>query len=147
MREKILTAILSPKIDTATLTLRQLNWWLGRWGGGEVERRFDQLDLRVIKNLEILLLNAANGELHVGHGYLSDALSSYIEGDVDQARLKVQLLMIPDMINTAFDGSIKRVITLRTLTDAMKIHKGMLSEMDKLLKIYFTFPVTNATAE
>ena len=56
---------------------------------GEVERRFDQPDLRVIKDLEKLLLSAANGELHVGEGYLSDALSSYIEGDVDQARLKV----------------------------------------------------------
>ena len=117
---------------------------------GEVERRFDQPDLRIIKDLEILLLNAANGELHEGQGCLSEALSSYIEGDIDQARLKIQLLMIPDMIKTAFNGSIKKVTTLRTLTDAMnksEIYKGMLSEVDKLLKVYFTFPVTSATAE
>lgn len=69
-----------------------------------VVERFDQPDLRY---LEILLLHTVNGELHAGQGYLSDALSSYIKGDVDQARLKVQLLMIPDMIKTAFDGSIK----------------------------------------
>lgn len=43
---------------------------------GEVERRFDQPDLRIIKDLEIPLLNAANGELHEGQGYLSEALSS-----------------------------------------------------------------------
>ena len=73
---------------------------------GEVERRFDQPDLRIIKDLEILLLNVANGELHVGQGYLSEA-PSYIEGDIDQACLKIQLLMIPDMIKTAFDRSIK----------------------------------------
>ena len=115
---------------------------------GEVERRFDQPDLCVIKDLEVLLLSAANGEL--GEGYTSDALSSYIEGDVDQPRLKVQLKMIPDMIKTAFDGSIKKVTTMRTLTDAMnksEIYKRMLSEVDKLLKIYLTFPVTSATAE
>ena len=58
--------------------------------------------------------------------------------------------MIPGMIKTAFDGSIKKVTTLRTLTDAMnksEIYKGMLSEVDKLLKVYFMFPVTSATAE
>ena len=115
---------------------------------GEVERRFDQPDLCIIKDLEVLLLSAANGEL--GEGYTSDALSSYIVGDVDQPRLKVQLKMIPDMIKTAFDGSIKKVTTVRTLTDAMnksEIYKRMLSEVDKLLKIYLTLPVTSATAE
>lgn len=58
--------------------------------------------------------------------------------------------MIPDMIKTAFDGSIKKVTIMRTLTDAMnksEIYKGMLGEVDKLLKMYFTFPVTSATAE
>lgn len=42
------------------------------------------------------------------------------------------------------------VTTLRTLIDAMnrnEIYKGMLSEVDKLLKIYFTFQVTSTTAE
>lgn len=28
-----------------------------------------------------------------------------------------------------------------------EIYKGMLSEVDKLLKVYFTFPVTSATAK
>ena len=28
-----------------------------------------------------------------------------------------------------------------------KIYKGMLSEIDKVLKMYFTFPVTTSTAE
>ena len=58
--------------------------------------------------------------------------------------------MIPDMIKTAFDGSIKKVTIMRTLTDVInnsEIYKGMLSEVDKLLKMYFTFPVTSATAE
>ena len=110
---------------------------------GEVERRFDQPDLRVIKDLEALLLSAANSELGQGC-MLSEAPTSFLNGDVDQSRLEIQLLMIPDMIKTAFDGSIKKVTTMRTLNE---IYKGMLSEVDKLLPIYFTFPVTSATAE
>ena len=109
----------------------------------KIPRRYDR------GGLEVLLVSAANGELEQGH-QIPEALSSYMEADVDQACLKVQLLMIPDMIKTAFDGSIRKVTTIRTLADAMnksEIYKGMLSEVDKLLKLCFTFPVTSATAE
>ena len=64
----------------------------------EVEQR--KTDLHIIKELELLLLSAANGE----QLQIPEALSSYMKGDVDQARLKIQLLMIPDMIKTVFDG-------------------------------------------
>ena len=50
------------------------------------------------------------------------------------------------MIKTAFDGSVKKVTIMRTLRDAMnksEVYRGMLSGVDKL---YFTFPVTSATA-
>ena len=57
--------------------------------------------------------------------------------------------MIPNLIKTAFADNniitIKKVTNVRTITDAMnqsEIYKGMLNEVDKLLKIYFTFPVT-----
>ena len=116
---------------------------LGTESGSKQET---QPDLHIIKDLELLLLSAANGEQF----QIPEALSSYMEGDVDQACLKTQLLMIPDMIKTAFDGSIKKVTIMRTLTGAMnksEIYKDMLSEVDKLLKIYFTFPVTSATAK
>ena len=59
--------------------------------------------------------------------------------------------MLSDMIKTAFSSTeIKRVTTLRTITDAMNesdVYKKMLGEVDKPLKIYFTFPVTTSTAE
>ena len=45
---------------------------------GEVEQRFDQTDLHIIKDLELLLLSAANGEQF----QIPEALSSYMEGDV-----------------------------------------------------------------
>ena len=52
---------------------------------GEVEQRFDQTDLHIIKDLELLLLRAANGQRF----QILEALSSYMEGDVDQAPLKI----------------------------------------------------------
>ena len=58
--------------------------------------------------------------------------------------------MVQDMIKTAMDGSIKKTTNLRTIAQAMdksNIFKNMLSEIDKLLKIYFTIPITSATAE
>ena len=105
---------------------------------GHLEKLYLSLDLHIIKDLELLLLSAANGEQF----QIPEALSSYMEGDTDHARLKIQLLMILDMIKTAFDGSIKNVTIMRTLRDAMnknEIYKGMLSGVDKVLKMYCTF--------
>ena len=48
---------------------------------GEVERRFNQPDINTIKDLEVLLLRAANGEEY----QIPESLSSYIEGDIDQS--------------------------------------------------------------
>ena len=114
---------------------------------GEVERRFEQPDFAVIENLESSLIRTANGESVV----LGESLLRYLEGDIAKDRFITQLPLIPDMIKTAFVQSpIKKVTTLRTIADAMnksEIYKGMLSEIHKVLKIYFTFPVTTSTAE
>ena len=45
---------------------------------------------------------------------------------------------------------VKIVTNVRTIVQAMierHIHKGMLLEVDKLLKLYLTFPVTPSTVE
>ena len=113
----------------------------------EVKRRFDQSDIQLIQDVETLLLTSANGT--VTHT-LSDALVRFFEGDVDAERLKVQLGMLPDMIKTALNGSIKRVTNVRTIADAMmqsEIYQNMLCEVNKVLLLYFTFPVTTSTAE
>lgn len=55
------------------------------------------------------------------------------------------------MIKNAFQNvSIKSVTNVRTIAEGMNkstIYKKMLGEVDKVLKIYFTVPVTTATAE
>ena len=58
--------------------------------------------------------------------------------------------MIPTLITTALDGTVKKVTNIRTIADAMEksnVYKNLLTEVDKLLRIYFCFPVTSATAE
>ena len=58
--------------------------------------------------------------------------------------------MLPDLIKAAFDNSVKEVVNIRTIANAMlesHVYQRMLTEIDKLLVLYFTFPVTTSTAE
>ena len=116
---------------------------------GEVERRFLQADIQLISEVETTLLEFSNERMTAS---LPPSLQMYISEEFDLEKLKIQLSMIPDMLRTAFDNTsgIKEVTSVRTIATAMnksEIYKGMLQEVDKLLKLYFTFPVTTATAE
>lgn len=111
----------------------------------EVKRRFDQSDICLIRDFENLLLVCANNQNPVDLS--SQTLVDFIE---NVERLKIQLAMLSDLIKTAFNGTIKKVTNIRTIADAMMqsgIYKIMLCEVNKLLLLYFTFPVTTATAE
>ena len=75
-----------------------------------------------------------------------------MRNDIDLDHLKIQLSLVQDMIKTATSESIPvtKVTNVRTTAEAMNtsdIYKTMLSEVNKLLQLYFTFPVTTATAE
>ena len=60
--------------------------------------------------------------------------------------------MLSGIINTAFADTsvkVKKVTNARTIADALNdnnLVNGMLSEVDKVLCLYFTFPVMSATA-
>ena len=108
---------------------------------GEVEHRFDQPDLKIIKDIEQLAVNASNGETVA----ISDSIIKYFEDYIDPIRLKAQLSMLPDMIGIASNDSIpiKQVANVQMIADAMEksnVFKGMLTEIDKLMRIYFTYP-------
>ena len=80
---------------------------------------------------------------------ISEELETYLKLDFDIERLKIQLSMLPDVIKTS-SLSVNKVTNIRTIVQAMNeshIYKGMLLEVDKLLKLYLTFPVTTSTAE
>lgn len=64
---------------------------------GEIDKRFDQSDINTIRAIESLLLDAANGKSVL----ISEDLHTYLNGDVDQERLKTQLSMVKDAIKTS----------------------------------------------
>jgi len=82
----------------------------------EVSRRFQQEDLILIKEIESLMLNTVNGNSLVD---IPDSIGYFLKDDFDLDQLKVQLNMIPDLIATAFDNSVKKVTNLRTISSAM----------------------------
>ena len=113
----------------------------------EVTRRFEQEDLFIIKEIEVLMIKCANGDFQ---DIVPESIKDFLKDDVDLARLRIQLCMLPDMIKAAFNSSVKQVTNVRTIASAMlesDVYQKMLTEVDKLLVLYFTFPVTTSTAE
>ena len=92
---------------------------------GEVERRFIQKDLGIINEIEVTLIEFANGNTEKG---ISPDLELYLRDDFELERLKIQLSMLPDAIKTSTMG-IKKVTNVRTIVSAINespIYKGML---------------------
>ena len=114
---------------------------------GEIERRFNHNDLNTVKQIEMLLVNAGNGVLTDS---FDPGLQSFLKDDFDLERLKTHLSLVKDMVANAGEIPVTRVTNVTTISDTMntsRIYKTMLSEVDKLLKLYYTFPVTTATSE
>ena len=66
----------------------------------ELKRQFQQKrGMPVVTVLEKLLLDSANGKSTIGSGELPEELQLY-KNDIDLAKLKLQLLMLPDLIQT-----------------------------------------------
>jgi len=69
-------------------------------------RRFDQSDICMIREIENLLLESANGTYTY---VLPRDIVNFIVGNVDIERLQIQLPMLPDLIKTTLEGTIKKV--------------------------------------
>ena len=117
----------------------------------ELKRRFQQKGgLPVAAVIEKTMLAAAGGSLE----QVPDDFQIY-KGDLDLARLHIQLQMLPDLIRTrnmklTNDIPIRKVTNVRTLCEVMNevpMSKAMFSEVLRLIKIFYTIPVTTATAE
>lgn len=117
----------------------------------ELKHRFQQKrGLPVAAMIETLLVTAANStfiDLEI-----PEELHLY-ENDVDLSKLKTQLEMLPALVRTR---NVKvpncipiKSVTVRTIGDMNEINIGkeMLSEVLKLLRIFYTIPVTTSSAE
>ena len=82
---------------------------------GEVENRFSQPDLHIIKELEVLLISAGNGKKV---DFVPTEILNYLGSDVHHNRLLTQLCMVFDMMKTA-TPNIKEVTNVRTIADTM----------------------------
>ena len=82
----------------------------------------------------------------------SNLLSVYSK-DVNFERAKLQLQMLPDLVKgyKQLRGLTKLEVTsMRTIAEILNkvpMAKGMFSEVDTLLRLYFTIPITTCTAE
>ena len=118
---------------------------------GEISR-FDQKSLMIPKAIEELLLGASKttGTEEIS---IPDILINAYSEDINMAKLKLQLCMLPDLLKTyANSQNVPNlsVTSLRTISEVfhvLPLSKDMLSEIDILLRIYFTIPITTATAE
>ena len=112
----------------------------------ELERRFDQESLKLLVEIERLLIDACNGNA----GQPSGTLQELYESEIDFKRLEAQLAMLPDLVETvnlqnASQVVITQVTAISTVCDMMNnssFCKAMFSEVHKLLRIYLTVPRT-----
>lgn len=120
---------------------------------GELQKRFEQSDLNIVRDIETLLINSANGNGKDAVDIAKETEEYLVAHHVDIARLRVQLPMMPDAIKTIWKGPENvplKVTSVRTIVDAFNssdIVKRMLSEVDQALILYLTFPVSSTTAE
>lgn len=115
----------------------------------EMDRRFDQPTFLLLQEMERLLVDSSNG-ISVNP---SSTFKELYASDLNMDKLMLQLAMLPDVIATANNDCqmrIKRVTTVQTvceLFNTCQFPKTMLAEVDQLLRIYLTVPLTSATAE
>ena len=101
----------------------------------ELSDRFDQKAfVQPVVALELLLIKAANGENF--DQVFQTVLASVYQDDLDFDKLKRQLAIPVDVIREA-QPEVKKVTSIRTITEAMKSHayRIMLCEVHKLLRL------------
>ena len=108
--------------------------------------------LPIAAKLEKLLIDAANGSFTDGD--LSQEIIELYSRDLDKASLSNQLKMLPQLVHTYNAGNpqtpIREVTSLRTMCDIMNsisVSRTLFNQIDRLLHIILTVPVTTSTAE
>ena len=116
----------------------------------ELVSQFDRPTLSILKDIESLLVSSCNGR---GTNTPSTDLKTLYADNLNMDLLTVQLSMLPSVIaagNSEHQLGIKEVTSVSTICDVFNtciFPKTMLTEVNKLLHIYYTVPLTSATAE
>ena len=83
----------------------------------------------------------------VNPGAIPPKIHDLYNKDIDMRKLGRQLRVLPDLLNSCPDiaSKVTRVRTLANMLAAAPLASSMFSEVDKLVRIYPTIPVTTAT--
>ena len=106
------------------------------------------LALRLLMMLSTLLKAAHPKVIHLLISGIPKIHDLY-KKDTDMRKLERQLCVLPDLLNSCPDiaSKVTRVRTLANMLAAAPLASSMFSEVDKLVRIYLTIPVTTATGE
>ena len=116
----------------------------------EITQRFDRPIFDIMGEMENMLVNSCS-ERDKKRNY--ENFEEMYKDDIDMDKLKIQLSLLPDVLKTSNEEhkiGIKNVTMVKTVCEMFnvcKFPKTMLSEIDKVLKLYLTLPLTSATAE
>ena len=115
-----------------------------------LNERFDQKTLQYLNSVEELIINSMNGDLSCSTLNAEDLKKRFpvLEGDTVFEQLIKELPLLYSTLKSVCP-QIKKVTSIDTVTDFMN-HAGMkqtFSQFDKLLKLYLTIPMSNATSE
>ena len=119
---------------------------------GEISRRFNQKTLALPLAVEEVLISAANKSDDATVEVPAEVAKAYAN-DVNVSKLKHQLQMLPDLASAykqTENLKLLKISTIRTIADMLQkvpMANEMFGEVDKLVRLYFTIPVTTATAE
>ena len=106
---------------------------------------FDQPDYQIYRNVESLLLNAANGE---SFDEEFQKVADFYKDDFNSGLLRTQL----EFLNASFieNKDISRVdmkAILKYFRSTLPVYRTFYSEVFKLLKLILVMPATNAISE
>ena len=110
-----------------------------------INRRFEQEDLNLIKTIEQILLRSM-----IERGYPIDTLERAL---INKDKLRVQLDDLPTILGLYNVDrrkkmtSISRVSTIAEIFNSISAVKKQCSEVHKLVKLYYTIPLTSESCE
>ena len=113
----------------------------------ELESQSNQAKLKLVSNLEKLLVGAANSNDFSEH--LEELQRSYSETDIDYGHFWHKLHLVHDAVKTTLP-EVRQVTNIRTICEAFNktpVTKTLLEEVHKLLQLYSILPVASATSE
>ena len=112
--------------------------------------RFDQPTFAILREMEKISIDSCNDEKNI---VLSTEIKTLYANNLDMNKLTTQLSILSSVIedsNNDYQMGIKSVTSLYTICELFntcKFPRSMLPVVDKLLRLYYTIPITSATAE